>query len=167
MFASRKSSLISRAKTFANFELDYALAETLAKNLKKTRKSRKFLPAKVSDPEVFAFCGGAKSQAKRAKFGPGSYPRKILGTGTTPFGTSEGLFPEKKEDLFKSTNIPTHSNFRNTSKHTPLDNVNATYSNHHPSKTLKQRAKKLQRVFRGGSRCKSDGCQGYVAAKPP
>ena len=50
-FASREFSVISRAKTFANLDLDYAMAETFSKNAEKheNRKTlcpRKFLPLK-------------------------------------------------------------------------------------------------------------------------
>ena len=52
-FACRELSVISRAKTFANSEFRFCLGRNFREKCKKTRKSRKFLPANVSAPKVF------------------------------------------------------------------------------------------------------------------
>ena len=51
-FASQQFSVISRAQTFANFDLRLCLGRNFREKCQKTRKLRNFLPAKVSAPKV-------------------------------------------------------------------------------------------------------------------
>ena len=51
-FACREFSVLSRAKTFANLEFRFCLGRNFREKCKITRKSQKFLPAKVSAPKV-------------------------------------------------------------------------------------------------------------------
>ena len=50
--ASREFSVISRAKTFANFEFRLCRGRNFREKCQEMRKSRKFLPSKVSAPKV-------------------------------------------------------------------------------------------------------------------
>ena len=52
LVTSREFSVISRAKSFANSELRLCLGRNFREKCRKTQKSRKVLPAKVSAPKV-------------------------------------------------------------------------------------------------------------------